>query len=95
MKPSRLHQGKYRRVGRNRYELTAPIARHEAAALLGTTNEAVRQIEERALARLATGLLETCELLTEVEILRAVERVMHHAKTKAAKNAWARKKRAA
>ena len=59
------------------------------------SNEAVRQVEERALAKFAAGLIEACERLTADQIRRAVERVVHQAKQQDAKNAWARKQRAA
>lgn len=86
---------KYEKVGPNRYEIVETLDRTETAALLGTSREAVRQIEERALTKFARGLIETCERLTADEVRRAVARIVHHAKNQDAKNAWARDERAA
>lgn len=47
----------YRHVGNGRYEITRRLADAECGALKGMSRQAVNQTEERALYKLAMGLL--------------------------------------
>lgn len=75
----------YRHVGDGRFEITRRLSDDECGALLGMTRQAVQQTEDRALFKLALGLLRDGGDVRHSDRARGAARVMKYLNQQAAR----------